>query len=200
VTRRTAWLFLVTRPNGTAEQAIFYAPSKADAVKYAEAWAWRMGFEVEVEKEALVRRRISLVSPGSNGRRAPRREIAEINEIRDRAHRRAAEARSDLRGDRGRPCSATSTPRARDPQGKAGRQRDEQVRWDDRHLLAVSQEACVERSPQSDFDKRPGAERWDPSSPAPCTPRQMRISPASPRSPDLEKPALRRKAGRRDEL
>ena len=53
MTRRTAWLFHVTRRDDTTERCIFYAATKAEATRYAEAWAARLGVDVEpVEDEA----------------------------------------------------------------------------------------------------------------------------------------------------
>ena len=51
MTRRTAWRFLVTRPNGITEIATFYGRSKDEAEKYAVAWTRRMGFEIQDAEE-----------------------------------------------------------------------------------------------------------------------------------------------------
>lgn len=52
--KRTPWYFVVTRKDGTAERCIFYARTKAEAMRDAEVWARRLGVAIEeAEREAV---------------------------------------------------------------------------------------------------------------------------------------------------
>jgi hypothetical protein len=43
----TAWFFLVDRGEGSIARVTFYAHTQLEAVRLAEAWASRLGYEIE---------------------------------------------------------------------------------------------------------------------------------------------------------
>ncbi len=47
MSRRTPYLFEVTYRDGRVERCMFYATTRAEAQKSVEAWARRLGVEVE---------------------------------------------------------------------------------------------------------------------------------------------------------
>lgn len=48
--RMQSFVFCIARPDGSERIERFYAPTKAQAAKYAHAWAQRMGYEVVEER------------------------------------------------------------------------------------------------------------------------------------------------------